>query len=99
MAVIMKQTMPNGVPIQMLDAVTAEMDAKAKPPAGLIVHTHYEQDGEVHVLDVWDSEQSYRSFAAERLRPATEKIAAQNGMQAEPPQEQLIEVHDFVLGS
>ena len=37
MAVIMMQTLPNDVPIAMLDAVTVKMDVKANPPAGLIV--------------------------------------------------------------
>jgi hypothetical protein len=92
MAVIMKQTMPADVPIRMLDAVTED------PPRGLIVHTHYERNGQVHILDVWDSEESYRTFADQRLMPAVAKIATQNGIEPQPPEEEIIQVHDYVAG-
>lgn len=99
MAVIMMQTLPDGVPIAMLDAVTKKMDAKANPPAGLIVHTHYEEDGRVKVMDVWDSEQAFRTFQQDRLTPAMREVASENGMELpEQPQHQVVQVHDFVRG-
>jgi hypothetical protein len=102
MAVIMNQTMPEEVPIQMLDAVTKEMDAKANPPAGLIVHVHYQEGGRVRITDVWESEQAYQTFNEQRLRPAMEKVAAANGMdisQGEEPETAFVEVQDVVRGS
>ena len=100
MAVIMMQTLPDGMPIAMLDAVTATMDAKTNPPNGLIVHTHYEDDGRVRVMDVWESEQAFRTFQEERLIPAMQQVASENGMDlGDPPEHRVVEVHDFVRGN
>lgn len=100
MPVILIQTLPDGVPIAMLDAVTARMDAKANPPDGLIVHTHYEQDGRVRVMDVWESEQAFRTFQQERLVPAMQQVAAENGMElGDQPDHVVVEVHDYVRGN
>ena len=102
MAVIMNQTMPEGVPIEMLDGVTKEMDAKADPPPGMILHVHYEDGGRVRVMDVWESEQAYHSFREQRLTPAMEKVAAANGIdlsQTPQPEAAFVEVHDLVRGS
>lgn len=100
MAVIMIQTLPDGVPIAMLDAVTAKMDAKANPPGGLIVHTHYEEDGRVRIMDVWESEEAFRTFQEERLMPAMKQVASENGMDlSDEPEHRVVEVHDFVRGN
>src|ERR1700712_4127219 len=101
MALIIQQTLPADVPIQMLDAVTAEMGVDSDPPTGLIVHTHYEKDGRVHVLDVWDSAEHQSAFAENRLRPAMAKVAADNGIdiaQYGPPEFSTTEVHAVVRG-
>ncbi len=100
MAVILIQTLPDGVPIAMLDAVTTKMDAKANPPAGMIVHTHYEEDGRVRVMDVWESEQAFRTFQEERLMPAMQQVASENGMDlGDQPEHRVVEVHDFIRGN
>ena len=100
MAVIMIQTLPDGIPIAMLDAVTAKMDVKANPPDGLIVHTHYEDEGRVRVMDVWESEQAFRTFQEERLMPAMQQVASENGMDfGGQPENRVVEVHGFVRGS
>jgi hypothetical protein len=100
MAVIMMQTLPDGVTIAMLDAVTANIDANANPPGGLIVHTHYEDDGRVRVMDVWESEQAFRIFQEERLVPAMQQVASENGMDlGDQPEHRFVEVHDFVRGN
>jgi len=102
MAVIMNQTMPEGLPIEMLDGVTKEMDAKADPPAGLILHVHYEEGGRVRITDVWESEQAYQRFREQRLTPAMEKVAAASGIdlsQSPQPETAFVEVRDVVRGS
>jgi hypothetical protein len=100
MAVIMIQTLPDGVPIAMLDAVTGKMDVKTNPPDGLIVHTHYEDDGKVTVMDVWESEQAFHTFQEERLTPAMQQVASENGMElADQPENRVIEVHELVRGN
>lgn len=102
MAVLMRQTMPEGVTVQMLDAVSDEMSVSNDPPAGMVVHVHYEQDGRTEVVDVWESRQAYETFAAERLMPAMEKVAGDHGMPV--PSEgtagtpNIIDVHAMVRG-
>jgi hypothetical protein len=101
MAIIFTQTLPAGVPIQMLDAVTEEMGVDTNPPEGLIVHTHYEADGQVKILDVWESEALRAAFEADRLRPAQGKVAAQLGVelpQDGQPDTSTTEVHRVVRG-
>jgi hypothetical protein len=101
MAIIFTQTLPAGVPIQMLDAVTEEMGVDTDPPEGLIVHTHYEEDGRAKILDVWESEALRDAFEADRLRPAQVKVAAQLGIelpQGAQPESSTTEVHRVVRG-
>src|ERR1700712_5723665 len=100
MALIIQQILPADVPIQMLDAVTAEMGVDSDPPTGLIVHTHYEKDGRVHILDVWDSIEAHDTFGQSRLGPAMGKVAAASGFDLsqaeEPPAPTVTNVHRMV---
>jgi hypothetical protein len=100
MAVVFTQTMPEGVPIQMIDAVSDEMGVDTEPPEGLIVHTHFEVDGRVKIVDVWESAALHDTFEAERLRPAMGKVAGQNGVTLPDaaPDSSMIEVHRLVRG-
>lgn len=102
MAVIMKQVMPAGVPLDMIDAVTEEMGVDTSPPDGMIFHAHYEQDGCAHILDVWESAEAHQAFQESRLMPAMAKVAAARGFDlaaAEPPPEPVItQVHRLVRG-
>jgi hypothetical protein len=101
MAVIMKQTLPPGVPIDMLDAVTEEMGVDKNPPDGLIVHTHFEKDGEVRVIDMWETAEHYGKFLESRLMPAMSKVAAARGFELPQGGQEptMIEVHRVVRGS
>jgi hypothetical protein len=102
MAVLMTQTMPEGVTVQMLDAVTEAMGVDKDPPAGLVVHVHYERGGRTEIADVWESREAYETFEAERLMPAMQKVASEQGMSAPSPQEvgapDFTEVHAIVRG-
>lgn len=100
MAVLMRQTVPEGVTTQMLDAVSEEMDVRSDPPAGLVVHVHYEEGGRVHVVDVWESTDAYEKFARERLGPAMEKVAQRHGAPAPThgDKPEILEVGDVVRG-
>lgn len=84
MAVIMRQTMPAGTSLEILVAVTEKMAADAGPPAGLIVHSQYEQGGRVHVMAVWESAEAHRKFTEDRLGPAMRTVAAERGLQIAP---------------
>jgi hypothetical protein len=102
MTSIIKQTLPEGVTLEMLDAVTVEMNVDANPPKGLIVHTHYAEDDKIHIFDVWETEPDYRAFAQDRLGPAMAKVAERNNMS--PPggptgnPMDVVEVHRLVRG-
>ena len=102
MAILVNLTMPEGVPIEMLDAVTKEMDVKANPPSGLIVHTDYIDDsGRVRGIDVWESQEAFDDFGQNRLMPAIQKVAAQVGMDpgdGPGPEHVIIQLHDVVRG-
>jgi hypothetical protein len=100
MAVVFQQELPEGVPIDMLDAVADEMGVDTDPPDGLIVHTHFEQDGRVHILDVWESAEHQDKFAASRLVPAMQKVAAARGFELPQPQSEpsVTDVHRMVRG-
>ena len=39
------------------------------PPEGGVFHVCWFEDGGIRVLDVWESEQDFRRFFNERLRP------------------------------
>jgi hypothetical protein len=101
MAVLMRQTLPEGVTVQFLDAVTEEMGVDRDPPVGMVVHVHYEQDGRAQVGDVWDSPQAYEKFAAERLMPAMQTVAERHGQSLPAPGDampDIIEVARMVRG-
>lgn len=99
MTVILQQTMPEGTTLEFLDEVTREMGVDDAPPAGLIVHTHFEQDGRVRIVDVWESQDRYESFRDSTLLPTMHNAAAGHGMdmsQAPEPEQSLLEVHGLV---
>ena len=99
MTVILQQTMPEGTTLEFLDEVTRAMGVEADPPAGLVLHTHFEQDGRVRIVDVWDSQDEYESFRDSTLMPAMQKAAVAQGMdmsQAPQPEQSLLKVHSVV---
>jgi hypothetical protein len=101
MAIIVEQEMSAGVPMDMIEAVTHEMDVENDPPAGMLVHTHYEKDGRVHIMDVWESPQAHQEFVESRLMPAMAKVAANRGFDlaaAGQPQTVITEVLRVVRG-
>ena len=99
MAVILEQAMPEGVSLQMLDEVTEEMRVDQDPPDGILVHVHFEQDGRVRVVDVWESQEAYESFRDARLMPAMQAVAQRHGGE-QPPQSDMsiTSVHRVVRG-
>jgi hypothetical protein len=53
-AVLIESVFPAALTIEVIDAVTDEMGVDAQLPAGAIMHVHYEKDGRVHGVDVWE---------------------------------------------
>jgi hypothetical protein len=99
MAVMLSQTMPEGVSVELLDEVSNEMNVKSDPPAGLVVHVHYIEAGRSRIVDIWESEDDYQRFAQSRLGPAMQKVAEQHGMQIKSaPDSVVAELHDVIRG-
>ena len=85
MATLMRQTLPEGVPVEMLDAVTKEMNVDNDPPPGMIVHVHYFDQGRARVVDVWESQDDYQRFrVAPHARDAKGRRAARNATRTAP---------------
>ena len=94
---IINTDFPEGVGADMYDAVDREMDIDANPPEGLIFHWAGEVDGKWTISDVWESREAYDTFAAERLTPAIETVAAAAGMDADAQQRTIeASVHHFI---
>ena len=53
------------------DALNAEIPGD---PPGLILHTASRSDVGIRIIDVWESEDAYRSFEAEQLGPAIGRL-------------------------
>jgi len=102
MAMIMRQVMPAAIPLSLVEAVTEEMGVESSPPAGMIVHTHYEQDGRVHIVDIWESAEAHEQFVESRLMPAMGKVAEAHGVDlaaAGQPETVITDVQRVVRGA
>lgn len=99
MPVLLEQVMPEGVDVSMLDEVTAEMDAHNDPPAGLIVHVHFMENGRARIVDVWESAEAFDQFAEARLQPAIGKVSERRGItMGAQPETSIAEVATVVKG-
>ena len=65
-------------------------------PPGLIMHLAGPTDEGVRIIDVWDSEDEFKRFQAERLRPA---VAALGGPSRPEPTFRDLHVAQLVIGS
>jgi hypothetical protein len=78
-------------------AVNEAMDTKGNPPAGLIVHTGGPVgDGELRVIDVWESAEAFQTFAAERLGPTVAQVM---GTDARTPSVEIHDLYDVIKGA
>ncbi|HEV7534668.1 MAG TPA: hypothetical protein VGP90_03485 [Acidimicrobiia bacterium] len=101
MPVVLYQKMPPETTIEMLEAVTDEMDVRNLPPNGLLVHTVVNIGGRLTIIDVWESQDDWEKFADSRLGPAFAAVAQRAGMdpaQAPEPETQILEVLSIVHG-
>jgi hypothetical protein len=49
-------------------------------PDGLVAHIVYRAEGCLRFVDVWETEESWRAFHDEALRPAVESVLGSFGM-------------------
>ena len=66
------------------------------PPEGLILHLAGPTDEGFRIIDVWESEQAFKHFQAERLQPA---VAALGGPSRPAPTFRDLHAAHLVVGS
>jgi hypothetical protein len=98
MAILVNQTLPEGVTIEMLEEVDAEMGATTNPPVGMIVHTAYADGDRMRVVDVWESKEAFQEFGQSRLGPAIAKVSGAHGLTPSAPETTMIEVQQLIRG-
>ena len=100
MPVVIFQKMPPETTLEMIEAVTNEMDVRTLPPDGLIIHTAVDMgDGRLTIIDVWESQEDFEKFGESRLGPAFATVAGRMGIdmsQAPQPETQVLEVLSIV---
>ena len=99
MPVVLYQKMPPDTTLEMIEAVTQEMDVHAVPPSGLIVHTVVQVGGRLTIIDVWESQEDFDKFAESRLGPAFATVAARMGVdmsQGPEPETEILDVLSIV---
>jgi hypothetical protein len=77
-------------------AVNEAMDTRGNPPAGLIIHTGGRaENGDLRVVDVWESVEQFEAFANERLRPTIAEVMGEAGPE---PTIEVAELYDVIKG-
>jgi hypothetical protein len=99
MAILVQNVFPVEVTIALIDAVTDDMGVDSEVPPGAVMHVHFERDGLVHAVDVWESPEAYQQFVESTLLPTMGKVAAAQGLDISkvgPPETSITEVHRLV---
>lgn len=85
MSVVVRH-LPAGLTREQYDDVSSRMESAGNwPPAGLDMHVLFGEEGELRVSEIWDSEDQFREFYADRLAPVLNEVGVSH---AEP------EVHE-----
>jgi hypothetical protein len=92
-------TVPPGIDEGMYDAVNEKLGEDM--PDGLLVHSSgRNEDGDLQIVDVWESQQAHDRFAEGRLWDAIKSVASERGMDAEqapPPRRVMYETHSLAV--
>jgi len=83
----------DGIGFEWYERVSAGLGAER--PDGLLVHIAGEFDGNLRVIEVWESEEAYRRFREERLVPALTKLMGPGAVSSQwpPPGLEPMTVH------
>jgi hypothetical protein len=100
MATVVTQD-PEGVTLEMYDAVNTRLGVDENPPEGLMVHIAGLVDGQLRVVDVWESMDAHDRFVEERLRPAIAEVARAAGVEPDdtPAITTAYEAHHVVIAA
>jgi hypothetical protein len=84
-----------------VEALSNDMNAREKPPAGIISHVVTETANGVHVVDVWESAEDFQRFAQDQLMPSMQKVSQERGITLPDPlpEPKITEAYDLVRGS
>lgn len=75
---------------EQYDALRAEVAWETRKPDGGVVHAAaFDDQGRIHVADVWDSGEAMNAFVQERLAPALQKL------EITPPDVSVFPVHNL----
>ena len=77
------------------EKITAEAGVEDAAPEGLIVHVAGQTDTGTRIIDVWESEDAYNTFVADRLGPAVARVTGAEGGTSQP---QVLEVRHLLRG-
>jgi hypothetical protein len=70
----------DGVTPEQYDQVIEELGINEDPAHGGLLHLAGNDDEGLRVVDVWDSEEAFNSFAESRLMPTVQKL----GLEGQP---------------
>jgi hypothetical protein len=84
---------PRDVTYEIYKQVEAKIGVANDPPDGLIVHTASEVDGQLRIVDIWESEEHAQRFGQERLGPAIAEIAGDE--MAGPPDPDQVVIYEI----
>ena len=60
---------------EMYEALRKEVKWESQPAPGGVFHAAgFDESGEIHVADIWESEQDLNNFVSNRLAPAMQKL-------------------------
>ena len=78
--------------LKMYDAVVDDMGVRDNAPRGSIYHFCAPVEGGMCICDLWETREDFERFAQESIAP----VSAKHGIA--PPQVEISEVHEMVLG-
>jgi hypothetical protein len=79
MAVVAVISIP-GLRAEQYDAILARMDVVARPSPEIYIHFCAQEEDGLRIIELWDTEDGFRRFVAERMIPAATEL----GIEAEP---------------
>jgi hypothetical protein len=80
----------NGFTKDMYENLRKDVNWEGNPPAGVIFHAaSFDNSGNIHVADVWESEDQLNNFLKTRLIPSMQKINIPS------PKTEIFQIHNI----
>jgi hypothetical protein len=89
MSMLVRFTPENTTTAQYDETISKLEEQGDFPPDGLEYHCCFLVDGDVHVSEIWDSQEKFEAFG-ERLMPVLSEVGI------EPGEPELMEIHNIV---